>query len=159
MPLTTYLPSYTLVSFWGLNGIFSVWLLQHQKLQSKLCINLMTYLLRSTGPEITWYCKETREISFMCFSFALDSARVDIMVRRKHVPLQGGVCHLQEFLYPARARRITCEERTLAAGINSSSLTDLHAFTVQQLNQLQKEAGSMIHFKILVFWDHLFWYK
>ena len=42
------------------------------KLQSKLCSNLMTYLLRSAGPKITWYCKETRGISFMCFSFALD---------------------------------------------------------------------------------------
>lgn len=45
------------------------------------------------------------------------------------------------------------------AGINSSSFTDLHAFAVQQLNKLKKEAGSMIHFKILEFWDHLFQYE
>lgn len=103
----------------------------------------MTYLLRSTGPEITWYCKETREISFMCFSFPLDSARVDITVRRKHAPLQGGVCHLQEFPYPTRARRITCTERALAARINSSSFTDLTCLCSSAAQSVTK--GNRVH--------------
>jgi len=103
----------------------------------------MTHLLRSIGPEIIWYCKETREISFMCFSFPLDSARVDIMVRRKHVPLQGGVCNLQEFPYPTRARRITCKERALAAGINSSSFTDLTCLCSSATQSVTK--GSRVH--------------
>lgn len=65
------------------------------------------------------------------------------MVRRKHVPLQGGVCNLQEFPYPTRARRITCKERALAAGINSSSFTDLTCLCSSATQSVTK--GSRVH--------------
>lgn len=43
--------------------------------ETELYINLMIHQLRGAGPMITWYCKETREISLRYFSVALDSSR------------------------------------------------------------------------------------
>lgn len=45
----------------------------------------MTYLLGGTGPEITWYCKETREISFMLLFCCPGLYKVRYYVRKETV--------------------------------------------------------------------------
>lgn len=83
--------------------------------------------------------RDQRDFFYVLF-FCPGLCKVDIMVRRKHVPLKGGVCHLQEFPYPTRARRITCEERTLAAGILTHWFTCLCGSVTQSVAK-----GSRVH--------------
>lgn len=105
-------------------------------------INLMTYLLKSTGPEITWYWKRPERFLLCAFLFP-GLCKGGYYSQKGTTPLGRGVCHLQEFPYPTRARRITCIERALAARINTFSFTDLTCLCSSATQSVTK--GNGVH--------------